>query len=251
MRTKRLYNLHTGKIMNDATNKYEGDLIAKPGVVYDYTEITGYLYARGADTKTAFPKLTTIGGSLDASGADTKTAFPRLTTIGGYLYASGADTKTAFPKLVSQGDAVKCRNELDRYLLVRGLILRDGILAHLVNSKRGCHKIRIVGKTKISFLIVQGEHSAHGDTLQLARADLLLKIGKRDTSAYKKWTVKTAKPAEEMIAAYRAITGACGAGVANFLNGRKYGPTITVAEAIKETIGQYGHDAFKQFFGKE
>ena len=63
------------------------------------TTVGGYLDARGADTKTAFPKLTTVGGYLYASGADTKTAFPKLTTVGGYLDASGADTKTAFPKL--------------------------------------------------------------------------------------------------------------------------------------------------------
>ena len=33
-------------------------------------KITGYLYCDGADTKTAFPKLTTVGGYLDCSGAD-------------------------------------------------------------------------------------------------------------------------------------------------------------------------------------
>ena len=89
--------------MNTDKKICKGDLTAMPGVVYDYTEITCSLYASGADTKTAFPKLATVGGSLDASGADTKTAFPKLATVGGYLDARGADTKTAFPKLATVG----------------------------------------------------------------------------------------------------------------------------------------------------
>ena len=82
---------------------HEGDLVAQPGVTYDYQEITGTLDASGADTRTAFPKLATIGGGLYASGADTRTAFPKLTTVGGYLDARGADTRTAFPKLTTVG----------------------------------------------------------------------------------------------------------------------------------------------------
>ncbi len=65
-------------------NIFHGDPIARAGVVYEYEEITGYIDARGADTKTAFPKLTAVGGYIDASGADTKTAFPKLTAVGGY-----------------------------------------------------------------------------------------------------------------------------------------------------------------------
>ena len=88
---------------------HQGDLVAKPGTVYQFEQITGSLYASGADTKTAFPKLTTVGGSLDASGADTKTAFPKLTTVGGSLDARGADTKTAFPKLTTVGGYLDAR----------------------------------------------------------------------------------------------------------------------------------------------
>ena len=34
---------------------FQGDLIASAGMVYDYTSVGGYIYARGADTRTAFP----------------------------------------------------------------------------------------------------------------------------------------------------------------------------------------------------
>jgi hypothetical protein len=91
------------KFKNPIEHKHQGDLFAQPGIVYQFETITGTLYACGADTQTAFPKLTTIGGYLDASGANTQTAFPKLTTIGGYLDASGANTQTAFPKLTSIG----------------------------------------------------------------------------------------------------------------------------------------------------
>ena len=73
--------------MLKTTVVHKGDLIAKPGVAYECEEITGSLDARGADTKTSFPKLTTVGGWLDARGADTKTSFPKLTTVGGSLDA--------------------------------------------------------------------------------------------------------------------------------------------------------------------
>lgn len=48
--------------MDHKRNIHKGDLIAKPGEIYECEEITGDLYVRGADTKTAFPKLTTVGG---------------------------------------------------------------------------------------------------------------------------------------------------------------------------------------------
>ena len=73
------------------------------------TVIGCWLYAIGADTKTAFPKLTTIGGGLDVRGADTKTAFPKLTTIGGGLDVRATDTRTAFPKLTTIGNWLDIR----------------------------------------------------------------------------------------------------------------------------------------------
>jgi hypothetical protein len=90
----------------ETNKKFEGDIVAKPGTVYEYEEITGSVYASGADTKTSFPKLTTVGGYVDASGADTKTSFPKHAKVGGYVDASGADTKTSFPKLTTVGGYV-------------------------------------------------------------------------------------------------------------------------------------------------
>ncbi len=90
--------------------KITGDVTFNPSVDYsEVEEITGGLYCRGADTKAAFPKLTTVGGGLYCSGAGTKAAFPKLTTVGGGLYCRRADTKAAFPKLTTVGGGLDCR----------------------------------------------------------------------------------------------------------------------------------------------
>ena len=254
-------------------NIHQGDLVAKPGTVYHFKEITGYLDARGADTKTAFPKLTTVGGYLDASGADTKTAFPKLTTVGGYLDASGADTKTAFPKLTTVGGSLYasgadtktafpkltkrgagdsanaiCRAALVAALAIHGLALEDGILARVISSRGGVKRVKIVGRSKISYIVQRDGHTAHGSTLAEARADLLHKMGNRDTTPYRTWTTKTKASLQEMIVAYRAITGACQQGVSHFLAGKNYKGNLSVQFVINETQGRYGHEAFKQFF---
>ena len=226
--------------------KHIGNLKAEPGKVYDFTEITGYLDASGADTKTAFPKLTTIGGYLYASGADTKTAFPKLTTIGGTLDASGADTKTAFPKLKSQND----ESELHTALKLVGLCKVDGILAKVITKRGPVMRVVIVGKTKQSYIVERDGKTAHGATLAEARADLLMKLGNRDTSQFKSWTAETKVTLEEIIVAYRTITGACGQGCSHFLAGKNYPAKVSVAFIISETVGQYGHETFKSFFNK-
>jgi hypothetical protein len=213
------------------------------------TTIGGSLYASGADTRTAFPKLTTIGGYLDVRGADTRTAFPKLTTIGGSLYASGADTKCQ--KLIRTNDAGAigaCRDALMKALAKNGLARHDGILSRIVSRKGSVLRVVIVGQSKVSYVIEKDGETAHGDTLRTARADLLLKLGKRDLSAFRKWNVDTQRPIEELIAAYRAITGACGAGVQHFLTGCQCPAKASVSQVLDATRGQYGHETFASFF---
>ena len=213
---------------------HKGDLYAEAGKTYDFEEITGSLDASGADTKTAFPKLTTVGGSLDARGADTKTSFPLLKTQN-----AGAETALSI-----------CRAALTAALAIHGLFLSDGILAESVSKRGNVSRVKIVGQQKISYIVRQGDHTAHGKTLAEARADLLVKLGNRDTTPYKSWTPKTEVSLEEMIVAYRTITGACGAGVSHFLSSKNYKGKLSVAFVIKETEGRYGHETFKGFFSK-
>ena len=208
---------------------HKGDLIAEAGVVYDFEEITG---------------------DLNASGADTRTAFPKLTTVGGYLYASGADFPSLKQKEAGSVALFICRAALSASLALHGLVMEDGILAELVSKKGNVSRVKIVGKTKVSYIVHRDGHTAHGKTLSEARADLLLKLGNRDTTPYKSWTKETAVSLEEMIVAYRTITGACGQGVSHFLSSKNYRGKLSVSFVIEETQGRYGHEVFKGFFNK-
>lgn len=203
-------------MQTDISTHY-GDLNAQPGTVYQFEIITGSLDASGADTKTAFPKLTTVGGSLDASGA-----------------------AKAF-----------CRAALVTALAIHGLTLEDGILARVISSRGGVKRVRIVGQAKISYIVQRDGHTAHGATLDEARADLLLKMGNRDTTPYLGWTTKTKASLQEMIIAYRTITGACQQGVSHFLTSKNYKGKLSVQFVIDETQGRYGHGAFKAFFTRK
>ena len=180
---------------------HTGDLVAQPGVVYDITEITGTLYASGADTRTAFPALTTTND----------------------------------------------RAALCVALARHGLTLDDGILSHVIRRRGPVAHVRRVGSRETSYIVTDGALTAHGRTLAEARADLRVKQRPRDVEAYRGWTPQTVVTLETAIAAYRAITGACGLGVSDFLRGRTLPKRMSVARMLAETRGAYGHDAFAAF----
>ena len=216
------------KIPSQITKKkiYVGDLIVEGNKTYDYDEITGYVDV-SENASLSLPAVTTIGGSVDVS----------------------ANASLNAPKLKDKEAGYSiCEKTLTKDLAKKGLILQDGILAKIVSSRGNVSRIKIIGQSAISYLVKQDGHSAHGKTLAEARADLLVKIGKRDTSQYKKWTLETKVSLEEMIVAYRSITGACGAGVTHFLSTKNYKGKLSVAFVIKETEGRYGHETFKGFF---
>ena len=306
----------------------KSDLVAKPGEIYQYTEITGYIDARGADTKTAFPKLTSVGGAIYARGADTKTAFPKLTSVGGYIYASGADTKTAFPKLTSVGGYIdargadtktafpkltsvggsiyasgadtktafpkltsvgcsidasgadtktafpkltsvgcsidasgekssikqndpcampRCSDLLSRSFSAAGFSFTDGVLARIVSMRGRVLRVVICGATKTSYLVTDGNAWSHGETLAAARDSLLFKIGSRDTTEFKSWSLDKLVSKKDAIRAYRIITGACEGGVKNWLGQRKTPEKLTVRAIVDLTRGAFGHETFREF----
>lgn len=186
---------------------HKGDLAAKAGVVYDCAEITGYLYAGGADTTTAFPALTT------------------------------PNDPTAAAKVAAAFRA-------------KGFEWHDGILSVVVRRRGPVSVVQVVGSTKQSYVVTDGDHTAHGDTLAEARADLRFKRGPRDATPYRSWTPETVVSREDAVVAYRVITGACAAGVRQFLAGRKVPAKLSVARILTETAGQFGHDAFARFMAK-
>ena len=208
---------------------HNGDLKANPGIVYDFDEITGSVDASGADTKTAFPKLTTVGGSVEATGADTK------------------NLKTNNPCAVE-----KCRKNIFEANLKLGYYYVDGILAALVKRKGRVARVIIVGKTAVSYVVEDGRGNySHGETLEKARDGLIYKISSRDTSTFKKWTKSTTVSLVDAIASYRIITGACEFGTRHFCEGLgKLPKNLTINRVIELTKGQYGANTFAAFFSK-
>jgi hypothetical protein len=128
----------------------------------------------------------------------------------------------------------------------------DSILARLVNRKGKVARVIICGRTAMSYVVEDGNGNySHGSTLAEARKGLLFKLSSRDTSVFKKWTLKTTVSLREAIVAYRSITGACEQGTRHFCEGLgKLPERLTVGEAIKMTDGQYGSKAFADFFVK-
>jgi len=182
--------------------------------------------ARGADTKTAFPKLTTVGGSVDARGelSHVKTNDP-----------TAADT---------------CRRNIFETNLKIGYYSVDGILAILINRRGRVARVIIAGKTSMSYVVDDGNGNySHGETLAKAREGLLYKLSSRDTTIFKSWKKTTTVSLAEMIKAYRAITGACEQGTRNFCERLgKLPQKLTINEAIELTQGQYGNQEFVEFF---
>ena len=224
---------------------FEGDLTAEPGKIYLYVKVGSSIDASGADTKTAFPKLTSVGGSIDARGADTKTAFPKLTSVGSSINASGdyGHVKQNDPQTIH-----RCRSMLLSAFAAAGFSFADGVLAKIVSQRGQVSRVVICGKTEVSYLVTDGEAYSHGKTLKEARDGLLYKIGNRDTSEFKKWTLSQTVTKRDAIRAYRTITGACEGGVRAWMEQRETPEKITVEGIIKLTQGAYGAEKFATFF---
>jgi hypothetical protein len=226
--------------------------------------VGGDIYANGSDTRCAFPRLQSVGGYIDASEADTRAAFPKLTSVGGSIYASGADTRAAFPKLTSvggyidatgdwkhieQSNPTRCQAMLLKSFAKSGYSFADNMLAKVVSTKGLVSRVIIAGKTKVSYLVSDGEAWSHGETLKAARDGLMFKIGSRDTTEYKKWNLDTTISLSQAIKSYRRITGACEQGVKLWMEGHKVPESMTIAQAIELTCGAYGNITYGNFFG--
>ena len=128
----------------------------------------------------------------------------------------------------------------------------DNIFSRVISTKtikgNTIKEIIIDGKSEKSYLVISGDKAAHGKTIAAAKKDLLYKISNRDTSKYKDWKLTDTKTADELIEAYRVITGACFYGTKSFCESIKLPEKATIAQAIEITRGQYGNETFTKFF---
>ena len=134
----------------------------------------------------------------------------------------------------------------------RGWIVADGIRVKYLSHRQVGGAVLYKGETfdkRDIFVARAGEKFAHGDTPEQAVSDLRFKIADRDTSRFKNLAIDKRYPVEDLIEAYRVITGACETGVKMFCEKIKLNEEYTIKEVLKLTKDQYGHSEFGNFFG--
>ena len=119
----------------------------------------------------------------------------------------------------------------------------DGIFSYVLSNKSGVKKVKTESGDVLFVVSDDNGNSAHGKTIKEARADLVYKaVAKFDGEIPKKATGK------EWVGIYRAVTGACGAGVRMFVEstGKSLDDTYTAKEIAKLVKGNYGADRFAE-----
>lgn len=205
---------------------------------------------------TALPDNLTVGGWLDLSGAKI-TALPDNLTVGGGLYLIETNV-TALPENMTIGGKVHCDfkpkrtpKKLQSGDYIPGKYLyADGILTHVKTKKRVGKYDLYIGKIKGQNVVSDGTNCAHCRTLREGIADLNFKTAEdRGADQYKNLDLDQQRTIEELKTMYRVITGACQAGTEQFvssIHGIK--KNYSIREAIELTKGQYGAEAFDEFF---
>ena len=211
------------------------------------TSVGADLYIQPS-AKLEAPALTSVGGHLSIQPS-AKLEAPALTSVGGTLYIQPS-AKLEAPKVIynDKNALALCRKSLNDSFAKNGFVLADGILAKLISRRGPVSRVIICGKNEISYLVTDGENYAHGKTLKEARESLIYKITSRDTSEFKVWRLDEIVTKRDAIRAYRAITGACEAGVRTWMEQRKTPESISIKDIIKLTEGSYGAREFKEFF---
>ena len=117
----------------------------------------------------------------------------------------------------------------------------DNVFSYVISTRKDVKKVK-TESSKILYVVCDGNgNSAHGETIAKARKDLIYKvIGKSDVAIPKKAT------GAEWIGIYRAVTGACSAGVKIFVEGtgKSLDDTYTAKQICKLVQGQYGAEQF-------
>ena len=117
----------------------------------------------------------------------------------------------------------------------------DGIFTYVLSSKGNVKKVKTEEGKILYVASDENGNTAHGKTIAEARADLVYKVvAKFDGKLPRSATGK------EWVGIYRAITGACGAGVKMFVEstGKNLEDKYSAKEIAKLVKGQYGADKF-------
>jgi hypothetical protein len=161
---------------------------------------------------TSLPDGLTVGGSLNLRGAAI-TSLPDGLTVGGSLYFQGKKTYIG-NEVAPVNQNLFWKFKGNKYALI------DGIFCEIKNSRDNTTKDGVytiyegkgIGKNEYFFIVNQGAFYAHGAYLKSAYEDLQFKIvsERLKHDPIKADTIIT-------INHYRAITGACKMGCADWL----------------------------------
>ena len=204
----------------------------------------GYLYLRSV---TSLPEgfNPTVGGYLDLGSV---TSLPEgfNPTVGGHLYWKGGHKHigATVPRVPRPHVPVSFLSwKGGRYVKV------DGIFSEVISQRGNVYHTRQIGSKDTGYLVTNGQGAwSHGDTLEAAREDLVYKVGKRSLEDFSKADL-TSLDFTTAVGLYRTVTGACAAGVKQFVQQHNIDKAkiYTLEEMIKLTRGAYGHEALAAF----
>ena len=122
----------------------------------------------------------------------------------------------------------------------------DGVFSYVLSNRKGIKKVKNEQGNVLYIVSDENGNSAHGETIAKAREDLIYKVvAKFDGELPKKATGK------EWVGIYRAVTGACSAGVKGFVASKDIDldATFTPKQIAKLVQGQFGAEAFAKKIG--
>ena len=131
-------------------------------------------------------------------------------------------------------------------------IKADYIFAKIIEQKGNVYHVQKYGDGKITYLVTDGEGIwTHSYILEVAKADLIYKITKRDRDFYKDITLDSELSYQDAILCYMIITGACLFRDKDFIGemlGKNKKEVYTIKEIVNLTEDGYGNESFKEFF---
>jgi hypothetical protein len=219
-------------------------------------EVGGYVDVDNNTSLTSLTMPNEVGGSVNVRDNTALTSLTMPNEVGGYvnvrdntaLKKYNKITKANSNRLQTNQHQASVKDLITAILLTKNILFADGIMSHVISVKSNVFKIKIYGKQEISYCVHRNGVFAHGKTVKEAIDSFKYKISDRDTTEYKKWTLQTKKPLMDMIHAYRKITGACEAGVRDFLSTITAPEELTVQKVIELSSGRFGNSEFESFF---
>ncbi len=213
------------------------------------TEVGGGFYCYNNQLKSLEGSPTEVGGDFDCSDNQLKSLVGSPTEVEGNFYCSNNPTKETY-----QGTQYSFASDnpvpdyIQAILYTKGYLLADGILSHIVKERNNVFTIRHIGSDKVSYCVYKDGNFSHGVTIKEAIESLRYKLATRNVEDFKQWKLNEKKSLEELIVAYRSITGACSEGVRNFCNKIELEKIQTIQDVINVSKGHYGSEKFASFW---